>query len=279
MYITISRLVEMGVLPQEIEAKISGSDWKTARPEPIDDAETRILISSLPLELQTKWARANRISSPSPEILGLLAEAENFGLADREARITELLSLLAADERAAWLAEAVRLAKLLDRYDRTIPKRRRNATTGKLEFTAEVVELCQEAVCHEPLILRRQPHRAEVPSPHTLERWLRDYRREGLLAFLHSITKREPEGKDKRCAKVSPAAVTWINGNWRRFHGPRFLYRALEEEAQKQSWRIPSESWLYRIWRQMPEIVKTSHRHGKGTYESKYAPYVPRDYS
>jgi Mu transposase, C-terminal/Mu DNA binding, I gamma subdomain len=279
MYITISQLVEMGVMPQEIEAKISGGDWKTARPDPIEDGERRILLSSLPLELQTKWARANRISSSSPEILGLLAEAENFGLADRETRITELLSLLAADERAAWLAEAVRLAKLLDRYDRTIPKRRRNATTRKLEFTAAVVNLCQEAVCHQPLILRRQPHRAEVPSPHTLERWLRDYRREGLLTFLHSITKREPEGKDKRCAEVSPGAVTWINGNWRRFHGPRFLYRALEEEARKQNWRIPSESWLYRLWRQMPEIVKTSHRHGKGAYESKYAPYVPRDYS
>jgi len=71
--------------------------------------------------------------------LSLLAEAEHFGLADRETRITELLGLLAADERAAWLAETVRLAKLLDRYDRTIPKRRRNATTRKLEFTAEVV--------------------------------------------------------------------------------------------------------------------------------------------
>jgi len=30
MYITISQLVEMGVLPQEIEAKISGGAWKTA---------------------------------------------------------------------------------------------------------------------------------------------------------------------------------------------------------------------------------------------------------
>src|SRR5215470_14784416 len=128
MYITISQLVEMGVMPQEIEAKISGGDWKTARLDPIEDGERRILLSSLPLELQTKWDRANRISSPSPEILGLLAEAENFGLSDRETRITELLSLLAADERAAWLAEAVRLAKLLNRYYRTIPKRRRNAT-------------------------------------------------------------------------------------------------------------------------------------------------------
>ncbi len=108
MYVTISQLVEMGVMPQEIEAKISSGAWKAARPDPIEDGERRILISSLPLELQTKWDRANRISSPSPEILGLLAEAENFGLADRETRITELLSLLAADERAAWIAEAVR---------------------------------------------------------------------------------------------------------------------------------------------------------------------------
>lgn len=43
MYITISQLVEMGVMPQEIEAKISGGDWKTARPDPIEDGERRIL--------------------------------------------------------------------------------------------------------------------------------------------------------------------------------------------------------------------------------------------
>jgi len=37
----------MGVMPQEIEAKISGGAWKTARPDPIEDGERRILISSL----------------------------------------------------------------------------------------------------------------------------------------------------------------------------------------------------------------------------------------
>src|SRR5262249_27383595 len=262
MYITISQLVEIGVLPQEIEAKISGGAWKTARPDPIEDGERRILISSLPLDLQTKWARANRVLPSSPEILGLLAEAENFGLADRETRITELLSLLAADERAAWLAEAVRLAKLLNRYDRTIPKRRRNATTRKLEFTASVVDLCREAVCHQPLILRRQPHRAEVPSPHTLDRWLRDYHREGLLTFLHSITKREPQGRDNRCAKLSPGVVTWINSNWRRFHGPRFLYRALEEEAYEPVVPTRTGNWMLRCagTRRSEAGNKTTHR-------------------
>jgi hypothetical protein len=50
----ISHLVEMGVLPQEIEAKISSGAWKTACPDTIEDGERRILLSSLPLDLQTK---------------------------------------------------------------------------------------------------------------------------------------------------------------------------------------------------------------------------------
>ena len=61
MYVTVSQLVEMGVLPQEIEAKIGGGAWKTARPDPVEDGERRILLSSLPLDLQTKWGSATDI--------------------------------------------------------------------------------------------------------------------------------------------------------------------------------------------------------------------------
>lgn len=279
MYITISQLAELGVTPQEVAAKLQSGEWKTWCGAHHDDGEGKVLLASLPPELQFKWARAQRISSPSSQLLSVLAEAEGYGLADREAEITSLLSLLPATERAAHLAEAVRLAKLLERYDHIIPKRQRNPATHQVEFTAAVKQLCQEAVCREPLIRQRQPHRAQAPSPYALDRWRRAYRREGLLAFLHNITKQPPQGEDRRRVEMTPAAAQWINDHWRRFQGPRFLYRAWEEEARRQGWQIPSESWLYRCWQQLPEIIKTAHLAGPQAYEAKHAPYVPRDYS
>lgn len=77
---------------------------------------------------------------------------------------------------------------------------------------------------------------------------------------------------------MSTAVIEWINGNWRTFHSPRKLYQALKKEARSQGWMIPGESWLYRRWRNMPEIVRETHQKGQSHYESKYAPYVPRDY-
>ena len=77
---------------------------------------------------------------------------------------------------------------------------------------------------------------------------------------------------------MSAAAVDYINENWRRFRSPRALYRALRKEGDKQGWTLPSESWLYRRWQEMPEVVRVSVIEGKAAYESRYAPYVPRNY-
>ena len=78
---------------------------------------------------------------------------------------------------------------------------------------------------------------------------------------------------------MSPAAVDYINRHWRRYKSPRLLYLDLKAEAGKNGWTIPSESWLYRCWREMPAIIKTAHLYGQSAYESKHAPYVPRDHS
>ena len=78
---------------------------------------------------------------------------------------------------------------------------------------------------------------------------------------------------------MSPAAIDYINRNWRRYKSPHLLYLDLKVEASKSGWVIPSESWLYRRWCEMPAIVKTAHLYGQSAYESKYAPYVPRDHS
>ena len=87
------------------------------------------------------------------------------------------------------------------------------------------------------------------------------------------------ERTDRRCAGLTLAAVEWINEHWREFRNPRHLYRAWREQAKTRDWVIPSESWLYRRWRAMPAVVRVAHLSGRAAYESKYAPYVPRDFT
>jgi hypothetical protein len=70
-----------------------------------------------------------------------------------------------------------------------------------------------------------------------------------------------------------------MNDNWSRFYGPRPFYKELEELATQRCWKIPSESWVYRHWQRIPAYVKTYYFEGKKAYESKHAPYVPRDFS
>ncbi len=181
-------------------------------------------------------------------------------------------------ERDAWRAEALRLARIVSEYARIKPKRHRDPQTGRYEFTSEVRRLCEQARCSEAVILMREPHRARGVSPHTLDDWLREWRSGGLAVFLRRPHSRPDPQQDHRCAAMSAAAVEYINENWRRFRSPRSLYRALREEADKRGWTLPSESWLYRRWQEMPEVVRVAVLEGKSAYESRCAPYVPRNY-
>ncbi len=281
MYVTTSQLLELGVSRSEIEARVSSGEWQMSDPSCASEGneDQPILVSSLPRELQVRWMRAHTLSPSTEQIAILLAQASPHGLAGQEAIVTKLLLHLTTAERFSWIAEAVRLARLVERYALIKPKRRRSSTTGKRDYVEGVRELCREAPCQDTLILSRHPHRSRIPAPNTLDGWLHSYRREGLVMFLRGISKQSAPGKDYRRAQVPSAAVAWINSHWRRFHGSRHLYQAFKAEALKQGWKIPSESWLYRQWRQMPEIVKTVHQEGRSAYESKHAIYVPRDYS
>ena len=186
-----------------------------------------------------------------------------------EAQLQLLLAQFPAEERPAWLAELSRLARLIERYAAVQPKRQ-----GK-RFAPRVYELCAEAVCKDAVVLKRTPHRAARPSPHTIDRWLQAYRCEGIACFL---PKRHAPSSAKRPLLLEAHVIQWLNGNWRRFSKPRHLYRALIAEAAIQDWKIPSERWLYRQWAQMPAIVKAHKFGGTLAYESRFAPYVPRDY-
>ncbi len=196
-----------------------------------------------------------------------------------EASLRAFLQRLSPIERPAWMAEARRLLRIVEAYHSIRKKRWLNPCTGKFEFVKEALELCEQARCSDPMILRREPHRARALSPFTLDRWARAFQRKGVSSFFRSIAAIQPDHPDHRCADISAGAIDWVNAQWRHFHSPRHLYKALSEQALKHHWIIPGESWFYRRWEAAPQIIKSFYGEGSSAYESKYAPYVPRDFT
>jgi hypothetical protein len=281
MYIRAVRLIELGISREVVDQKVFSGEWKSrmvAATGSRGNAETEILISTLPQDLQLRWAEQNVTPQYPERIAVLLSEAAKYGVKEQESEIASLLLPLKEAERTAWLAESVRMAKIVERYARISPKRSRDAKTGALDFVPAVYEICQETACKDAVILSRHPHRARALSPYRLDDLCREYREKGLLAFLPRVSKKPSSKKDKRWAIISQDAADWLNKHWSKFKGPRHLFKALKKEAKKNGWRFPSESWVYRYWESIPEIVKTYHVEGKAAYISKYEPYVPRDY-
>lgn len=196
-----------------------------------------------------------------------------------EEKLLRVLQRLPAGERPLWIAEANRLARLVERYQQLKPKRRINPLTGRKEFLPEVFALCREARCDESAILAKEPHRAKAPSPHTLDDWGRAYRRGGLNAFLREIYTSSPSLADRRKAVITFDAVLWLNERWRDYKSPRHLHEALLEQSEIHGWVVPSESWLYRQWRNLASIARTYYVEGAASYEARHAPYVPRDFT
>src|SRR5260370_5304023 len=165
-------------------------------------------------------------------------------------------------------------------------------------WAPEVSRLCEEAKCANQIILdyyrNRQhavrkgtkPRIARAIKPRTLDEWSRRVKNEGLLTFLPAPAASRSQipqistfqKKDGRRAKISRAAVEWINDNWRSCPHARDLYQKLTKQARKHGWTIPSEAWVYRKWQSLPKIVTTALR-SKKAYVDNFAPYYPRDYS
>ena len=118
--------------------------------------------------------------------------------------LRQILQRLPAKDRPLWIAEANRLAGLVERYRRIRPKRKTDPLTGRKGFVPEVLALCQEARCNDAALLAKEPHRSRAPAPHTLDDWARDYRREGVAAFLRAVYTPPPARADLRRAPITP---------------------------------------------------------------------------
>jgi hypothetical protein len=277
VWLTYPQIVELGVSEATIWRKTKSGAWASRIGKRLGTRGAppkEVLLASLPPELQARWLQRRppireethveatpTVSEPPSDSLDTLQIA---------------LKRFPLDEREAWIAEVQRLAEIAEKYERISPKRIKHVATNKHEFVPAVFVLCHEAACTNQVILAREPHRAAVPSPYTLDGWLRSYRKHGFIAFLRSDACKQAKEKDKRKAAISEAAIEWVNRCWRNYRSPRALYKALSKKAKQEKWTIPAESWIYRQWKQLPEIVIVKHLKGEKEYVSKYAPYIPR---
>jgi Mu transposase, C-terminal len=282
MYLAIDQLYLLGVSKSTVIRKLNSGEWKA---QEVQQGEKRrrnrkVLISSLPTKLQLSWAQQIVLSNSSDE-LASISDDVSESVQGIERDLSVALMRIPSEARINWIIEALRLAKIVLRYAGIKQKRQRDLESGKSEFIAEVFDLCLEAACKDPIILAREPHRANAPSPHTLDGWWRSYREIGILTFLRSCKSKSNrvDKTDKRFVALPHAAVEWINSNWDKSKGPQDLFNKYKDEAKQKHWRLPSESWFYRLWDNVPEVIKVLRLEGRKAYGSKLAPYVPRDYS
>src|SRR5436305_12668519 len=102
MYFTTSQLLNLGVSPSEIEAKLTSGEWQPGELSSHGGAEEKtILVATLPCELQVRWMRAHVLSPSSDRIAALLSEAAGRGWEGWENEVAKLLLSLPQGERFA----------------------------------------------------------------------------------------------------------------------------------------------------------------------------------
>ena len=253
MWLRIKDIEQLEISRRDIQRKIKIGEWEsreTGEKSRNGKAVREVKLDSLPHDLQMKWLQLNKPKTEDSE------SSLTTDCIDSERRLVEALGRYQPEMRDAFLAEAMRLLNIVHRFDGIKIKRIKNILTGKHDFVREVFALCREAVCTDAEILKIEPKRGKIPSPHTLDGWSRKAATNGVLIFIRA--KAQPSGKrDKRLAKMSPEAERWVERNFRTFPSPVHLYKKLEKEAKKHNWKIPSCSFFYRNYGNMSAVVKT----------------------
>ncbi|HEY6231464.1 MAG TPA: Mu transposase C-terminal domain-containing protein [Pyrinomonadaceae bacterium] len=287
VWLSVDEIVALGKSRRRVLLRISDGKWKSRDAGTGQNGKPArvVALSSLPADLQRRWAEQQRAIAVDLAISEAPAEAKPAG--DGLDQLTQALSNYPADEREAWIAEALRLNDLVDRYEAINPKRTRLPGTATLDFVPAVKALCKEAICTNQIILealakrsRRagcKQQRAKQVSPHTLDQWARQRRQQGLLTFIRSRSAAR-KADDGRLADATPAALEWLETQWRLHPIPSQLYEKWERLAAKNNWKIPSLTWLRRRWRHIPEVAKTAIFQGDKAYTGKFKPHLIRSF-
>ncbi len=114
-------------------------------------------------------------------------------------------------------------------------------------------------------------------SARSVLRWLRRYRRQGLLGLV------DTRGGGRFLSEmISPGAFELFKGMYltqQQLSVKTCLSVVnLTNRKEEHSWKVPSLGFMYRyIERQIPLFVKVLHREGMAAYEAKCAPYIEVD--
>lgn len=87
------------------------------------------------------------------------------------------------------------------------------------------------------------------------------------------------QSRDGRRAEISEGAIEWLKSNWRKYRGPRYLYRGLLKAAEGKDWRLPTESWLYKKWRQQKEVAIGMQVPSQKQYVAQFNQFLPKDFT
>jgi hypothetical protein len=285
-WLSVDDVVALGRARRKVQVNIASGKWQSREfgtgrnGKPV----RKVHLSSLPEDLQRRWANRQLETAIAEEIE---QQPEEIQTDDGLAKLTQALSSYPAEEREAWMAEALRLNDLVNRYEAINPKRARLNGTTTLDFVPAVRALCKEAVCANQTILnalakrsRRagsNQQRAKTISPHTLDQWARQRKQIGLLTFIRSRSAAR-KADDGRLANASPAAIEWLEKRWRHHPIPTLLYGDWKEVAFKKKWKIPSLTWLKRRWQAIPPVAKTAIFLGDKCYTDKHKPHLIRTF-
>lgn len=273
MWISSSDVVQLGFSERTVRHYIKIGRWQSrgTGTRGRNGKEIReVYLESLPSAAQIKYLQSSRTELPEDQ------KSEDKVSSESESAFLMALVRYKPEVRVAFQAEAQRLAEIVETYLSINPKRYR-LESGSYDYVPAVKRLCERAVCTDSLILKIEPRRAKTPSPHTLHSWASSYPKEGLLTFLRKPPTQRAS-IDKRRVTISAEAIVWINSVWRKYRSARHLFRDLAKKAKKEKWIIPSESWIRRKFEGVPKIVSAAVFQGQKAYNSKYAPFLPRDY-
>lgn len=266
-WLTVDDVVALGRARRKVQVNIATGKWPSREfgtgrnGKPV----RKVRLTDLPQDLQLKYAEGRRaataeLEDPNPQPI----EAIDDGLT----QLTNSLSSYPAEEREAWIAEALRLNDLVNRYEAINPKRvkvsklegrrfescraasapvaqlvEHQAPEGcpvelgqpppalKLEFdfVPAVKALCREAVCTNPII----------------------------LAALAERSRREPNDRDK---PISPHTLERWSTKRKRVGLMAFI-RARSNAQSANDGRLAEITpaaieWLEARWRRYPIATK-----------------------
>ncbi|MGA9768747.1 MAG: hypothetical protein WBV94_06895 [Blastocatellia bacterium] len=309
--ISIPELIELGVSGATIYRKTNETcEWEwTFGPSPGKKGLRRpkmIVVASLPADLQMKWAKLDteRRASAVGD-----SDAEEPQTSSPDSRLDALQSALARfsppqytlNQRQAVESRCLELARLCDEAIKLIGKLKRTTgisitSPGASEagpgraYHPALAALAARTASTDLIYTRMYPSASKPISTSTLLRLIKQYQKQGLVAFIRQTQTLSP-AKDERFLEVPQEAIDWLRDALKSYvkasltlYGERWL-----KYCKRKNIKLPFTdyrpgkpntcySWLYRWKKSVPAISMVLAEEGERGIETRYE-WIKRDYA